>query len=100
MLATDVVPADHTFATRAVVDLGDRQIDLVHPGRGHTGGDVVVRISGADAVLAGDLVEESAPPAIGADAYPLEWPREAPTVAVQRGYSHLDNDRVAPTPDG
>lgn len=85
VLATDIVPADHTFATHAVVDLGDRQIDLVHPGRGHTGGDLVVRISGADAVLAGDLVEQSAPPAIGADAYPLEWPRSLDRILAMLG---------------
>lgn len=74
VLATEIVPADRTFSSTAVLDLGDRQVELVHPGRGHTGGDVVVRVADADVVLAGDLVEESAPPFIGDDAYPLEWP--------------------------
>lgn len=73
VLATEIVPADRTFSSTAVLDLGDRQVELVHPGRGHTGGDVVVRVADADVVLAGDLVEESAPPFIGEDAYPLEW---------------------------
>ena len=31
----------------------------MHPGRGHTAGDLVVRVPDADVVLAGDLVEES-----------------------------------------
>jgi len=68
-------PADRTFASASVVDLGDRQLELVHLGRGHTGGDLVVRVPDADVLLAGDLVEESAPPSYGEDALPLEWPQ-------------------------
>ena len=60
-LATEVVRPDHTFSSARVLDLGDRAVELVHPGRGHTGGDLVVRVPDADVVLAGDLVEESAP---------------------------------------
>jgi glyoxylase-like metal-dependent hydrolase (beta-lactamase superfamily II) len=74
VLATRVLPADTTFSSAHVVDLGDRFVELVHPGRGHTAGDLVARIPDADVVLAGDLVEESAPPSYGADAFPLEWP--------------------------
>jgi glyoxylase-like metal-dependent hydrolase (beta-lactamase superfamily II) len=73
VLATDIRPADHTFSSAAVIDLGDRQLELVHPGRGHTAGDLVVRVPDADVLLAGDLVEESAPPALGDDSFPLEW---------------------------
>ncbi len=72
---TTIVPADHTFSSVATIDLGDRAVELVHPGRGHTGGDLVVRIDDADVVLAGDLVEESAAPAYGDDCFPLDWPR-------------------------
>ena len=53
--------ADQTFSSVRVLDLGDRQVELVHPGRGHTAGDAVVRVADADVVLAGDLVEESGP---------------------------------------
>ena len=56
------------------IDLGDRAVELVHPGRGHTGGDLVVRVDGADVLVAGDLVEESGMPAYGDDSYPMEWP--------------------------
>jgi glyoxylase-like metal-dependent hydrolase (beta-lactamase superfamily II) len=73
--ATEIVPADTTFSSAAVIDLGDRGVELVHPGRGHTGGDLLVRVEDADVLLAGDLVEESGPPAYGADSYPLEWPQ-------------------------
>jgi glyoxylase-like metal-dependent hydrolase (beta-lactamase superfamily II) len=76
--ATEVVPADHTFSSAAVLDLGDRMVELVHPGRGHTAGDLVVRVPDADVLLAGDLVEESVArhgvPGFGPDCFPLEWP--------------------------
>lgn len=75
---TTIVPADHTFSSAMVLDLGDRLVELVHPGRGHTGGDLVVRIPDADVLLAGDLVEESAlrhgVPGFGDDCYPMDWP--------------------------
>ncbi len=74
VLETAIVPADHTFSSVRVLDLGDRQVELIHPGRGHTGGDAVIRIGDADIVLAGDLVEESGPPAFGVDCHPLDWP--------------------------
>ena len=74
VLATEVVPADRTFSSAVSLDLGDRQLELVHPGRGHTAGDVVVRVPDADVLLAGDLVEESATPGFGEDCHPMEWP--------------------------
>lgn len=82
ILATTIQPADHTFSSAAFIDLGDRIVELVHPGRGHTGGDLVARVPDADVLIAGDLVEESAPPALGADSYPLEW---APTLDLVLG---------------
>ena len=69
-----MVPADVTFSSTRVLALGDRTVELVHPGRGHTGGDLVVRVPDADVLLAGDLVEESGAPGFGDDCYPLEWP--------------------------
>ncbi len=72
--ASPVVLPDHPFSSVEVVDLGDRALELVHPGRGHTAGDLVVRVPDADVVLAGDLVEQSGPPAYGADSFPMEWP--------------------------
>lgn len=73
------VPAPtRTFSSARVVDLGDRQVELLHPGRGHTAGDAVARVPDADVLFSGDLVEESASrsavPGFGADCFPLEWP--------------------------
>ncbi len=75
---TEIVAADHTFSSAVALDLGSRMVELVHPGRGHTGGDLVVRVPDADVLLAGDLIEESVlrqgVPGFGPDCYPLEWP--------------------------
>lgn len=73
-----ILAPDRTFSSARAVDLGGRIVELVHPGRGHTGGDAVVRVPDADVLFAGDLVEESAlrggTPGFGDDCYPLEWP--------------------------
>jgi glyoxylase-like metal-dependent hydrolase (beta-lactamase superfamily II) len=71
---TEIVIPDQTFADRRRLDLGDRVLELTFPGRGHTSGDIVARVVGADVLVAGDLVEESAKPWIGLDSWPLEWP--------------------------
>jgi glyoxylase-like metal-dependent hydrolase (beta-lactamase superfamily II) len=72
--ATEIVLPDQTFSSARVLDLGDRAVELVYPGRGHTSGDLVVRVPDADALLAGDLVEESAPPYFNDDCWPMDWP--------------------------
>jgi glyoxylase-like metal-dependent hydrolase (beta-lactamase superfamily II) len=74
VVETPIVAADHSFSSVTPIDLGDRSVELVHPGRGHTAGDLVVRIDDADVLLAGDLVEESGMPAYGDDCFPLDWP--------------------------
>lgn len=74
VLETPLRVPDTTFASVRTVDLGDRYVELFHPGRGHTDGDILLRVPDADVVFAGDLVEESGPPAYGEDCFPLEWP--------------------------
>lgn len=63
----------------AVIDLGGRTVTITHLGRGHTRSDLVVVVPGADdddqvVVFTGDLVEESADPAIDADSDVAAWP--------------------------
>jgi glyoxylase-like metal-dependent hydrolase (beta-lactamase superfamily II) len=72
--ATELVIPDQTFSEARTLDLGDRELELVFAGRGHTSGDIVVRVRDADVLIAGDLIEESAKPWIGMDSWPLEWP--------------------------
>lgn len=74
ILATTLRPANRGFSSAIALDLGDRVIELIHPGRGHTAGDLVVRVPDADVMVGGDLVEESDKPFIGDDSFPLEWP--------------------------
>ncbi|MEU4382494.1 MBL fold metallo-hydrolase [Micromonospora echinofusca] len=63
----------HTVHREAVLDVGGRRVVLRHPGRGHTAGDLVVHVPDADVLVAGDLVEQSGPPAFE-ESYPLQWP--------------------------
>ncbi len=74
VMATQIVLPDETFSSARVLDLGDRAVELVYPGRGHTSGDIVVRVPDADVLLAGDLVEESSPPYFNDDSWPMDWP--------------------------
>ena len=85
------------------LDLGDRAVELIHPGRGHTAGDLVVRVPDADVMVGGDLVEESDQPFIGDDSCPLEWPltldlvlglMTAATVVVPGHGQVIDKDYV------
>lgn len=101
---TVVTPADHTFSSAHALHLGDRLVELVHPGRGHTDGDLVVCVPDADVVLAGDLVEESGPPMFGEDSFPMDWPATldlvlqllAPTTVILPGHgAPVDRDFVS-----
>ncbi|MFC6153699.1 MBL fold metallo-hydrolase [Nocardioides yefusunii] len=67
------VPTE-TFSSARVLDLGDRVVEVLHLGAGHTAGDAVVHVPDADLLVAGDLVEESGPPCYGDDSHPLAWP--------------------------
>jgi glyoxylase-like metal-dependent hydrolase (beta-lactamase superfamily II) len=69
-------PPDRTFdGDSAVVDFdaGGRRIELRYLGRGDTDNDIVVLVADADVLLAGDLVENGAPPYFG-DGFPMDWP--------------------------
>lgn len=82
ILATTLRPATRGFSSAIALDLGDRVVELIHPGRGHTAGDLVVRVPDADVMVGGDLVEESDKPFIGDDSFPLEWPLTLDLVLV------------------
>lgn len=73
---------------RATINLGNRHLELFYLGRAHTDGDLWILLTDTDPAttadptaptppahlaLAGDLIEESGPPAFGDDSYPLEW---------------------------
>jgi glyoxylase-like metal-dependent hydrolase (beta-lactamase superfamily II) len=66
----DIVPPEVTFQQSLELSIGGRVLELHYLGRAHTDSDIVIGVEGV--CFAGDLVEESAPPAFG-DSFPLEW---------------------------
>lgn len=67
-------PPNRLMALARMVDLGDRHAEIVHFGRGHTAGDLVVIVPDVQLIFTGDLLEQSAPPAMGPDCFLKEWP--------------------------
>jgi glyoxylase-like metal-dependent hydrolase (beta-lactamase superfamily II) len=64
---------DRGVRLESIMDLGGRTIELRHLGRGHTDGDLIVDVPDANVIIAGDLVEQGAPPSFE-DSFPIEWP--------------------------
>lgn len=62
-----------TFDTGMTLRLGQRELRVMHLGRGHTKGDTVVWLPKERVLFSGDLVEQGAAPYCG-DAYLTEWP--------------------------
>lgn len=81
-----VTPPNRTFDDRAVIELGDRSVEVRYLGRGHTDNDVVAIVSDADVLFVGDLLENGGPPSYG-DAYPSAWAEtvEAGVLPLIRG---------------
>ena len=70
---TELLAPTHPVHSETVLDIGGRRVVLRHPGRGHTDADLVVQVPDADVLVAGDLVEQSGPPAFE-ESYQLQWP--------------------------
>lgn len=71
--AEDLRPPRREIAVAASVDLGDRRVEVVHLGSGHTEGDLIVVLPDADLLFVGDLVESAGPPWFGPDSLPHTW---------------------------
>ncbi|MFT3970036.1 MAG: MBL fold metallo-hydrolase [Micropruina sp.] len=67
-------PPNKPLALARMVNLGDRHVEIVHFGRGHTAGDLVVIVPDVQLIFTGDLLEQSAPPAMGPDCFLKDWP--------------------------
>ena len=70
---TVITPPLKTFRDGVDLQLGNREVKLMHLGRGHTDNDVVIAVPDARVIFAGDLVEQGGPPSFE-DSYPLDWP--------------------------
>jgi glyoxylase-like metal-dependent hydrolase (beta-lactamase superfamily II) len=85
LAAVRIVPPEHLVDDEgAILDVGGRLVEVHFLGRGHTDADLVLAIPDAGVVIAGDLVEEGAPPSFD-DSYPLDWPDVLDGVAALAG---------------
>jgi cyclase len=75
-----------TFDHSMILHRGNREIQLLYFGRGHTAGDVVVYLPKEKILISGDLVTNGIP--FFRDAYPAEW------TSTLKGVSHLDFETV------
>ncbi|MEV0082741.1 MBL fold metallo-hydrolase [Saccharopolyspora sp. NPDC050642] len=71
--AVRIALPDNLVGDRQVLDLGGRDVALLHFRPAHSDHDLVVHVPDAGVVFTGDLVEQGAPPQFG-DAYPQGWP--------------------------
>ncbi len=70
-----ITPPTELVAKRALLDLGDRCVEMLYLGRGHTDNDLLLHVPDAETWLVGDLLEESGPPMYGSGCFPFDWPQ-------------------------
>ncbi len=78
-----------TFRDRMSVYLGNRRIDLMHLGRAHTAGDIVIHVPDANVMFTGDIVEYHSACYCG-DGHFADWSR---TLDAIKGF---EVDAIAP----
>ena len=73
--------------TAGVIALGDVEVAISHPGRGHTDHDLIAVVTGEDSpvVFCGDLVEESGDPCVDEQSDLLAWPATLERVLAAGG---------------
>ena len=78
-----------TFNDRMTVYLGDRRVDLMHLGRAHTAGDIVIYVPDANTMFTGDIVEYHSACYCG-DGHFHDWPKTLNNIR------NFDLDAIAP----
>ena len=78
-----------TFTDRMSVYLGNRRVDLMHLGRAHTAGDMVVYVPDANVMFTGDIVEYRSACYCG-DGHFHDWPGTLERIRA------FDLDAIAP----
>ncbi|MEW6320333.1 MAG: MBL fold metallo-hydrolase [Acidobacteriota bacterium] len=81
-------PPNVTLSHRLTLYRGQREIRLLHLGRGHTGGDLVVHLPKERIIATGDLLVEGT--SYMGDAYFTEW------IATIEALKQVDFDTVLP----
>ena len=78
-----------TFSERMTVYLGNRRIDLMHLGRAHTAGDIVIHVPDENVMFTGDIVEYHSACYCG-DGYFGDWGRTLDAIKA------FEVDAIAP----
>jgi glyoxylase-like metal-dependent hydrolase (beta-lactamase superfamily II) len=78
-----------TFSDEMSVYLGKRRVDLMHLGRGHTAGDIVIQVPDENVMFTGDLVEYHSACYCG-DGHFADWPETLENIRS------FDLDAIAP----
>ena len=91
-------PPNVTFLDHLSMYAGSREIQLIHPGRGHTGGDVIVYLPAERVLFTGDLLYPGAP-YLGdgfADEFPatLERVKALDVDVIAGGHGGLIRDKA------
>ncbi len=77
-----------TFTDKLNIDLGNREVQVRHLGRGNTPGDAIVYLPREKILVAGDLLVHPIPYTY--DGYPAEW------VQTLQNMAQLDADIIVP----
>jgi cyclase len=80
--------ATMTFESKMTIDLGGRQVQILHLGRGNTAGDAIVYLPQEKILVAGDLVVHPVPYLFG--GYPSEF------VQTLRAMDRMEFDVMVP----
>jgi len=78
-----------TFSEDMTIYLGNRRVDLMHLGRGHTAGDIVIHVPDSSVMFTGDLVEYHSACYCG-DCHFADWPETLDNIRA------FDLDAIAP----
>jgi glyoxylase-like metal-dependent hydrolase (beta-lactamase superfamily II) len=71
--AVRITPPTHLVDEEQVLDVGGREVRLLHFGRGHTDCDLIVQVPDSGVLFVGDLVKQNGPPGYR-DGFPISWP--------------------------
>ena len=77
-----------TFTDRLDIDIGNREVQVLHLGRGNTPGDAIVYLPKEKIIVAGDLLVYPIPYTF--DGYPAEWAQTLQKMA------QLDAETIVP----
>jgi cyclase len=84
---TDKTP-NLTFDSELTINLGSREVQIKHPGRGNTAGDAIVYLPQEKILIAGDLIVHPVPYMFG--GYPSEF------VKTLQNLSRMDFQTIVP----